>query len=140
MAVRNTTTRWGSVAQLLHWTIVILIIVQFVLGYRTHWATGFKKLSTVVPHKSWGITILALALIRLVWRLANPSPLLPNTLKPWERAAAHVDPLRPVYPAVRHAADGVDRLVRPQLSGELVRPRAAARLRRRRIARSTTAS
>jgi len=90
MAVRNTTTRWGSVAQLLHWAIVILIIVQFVLGYRAHWATGLKKLGTVVPHKSWGITILALAIIRLVWRLANPSPLLPNNLKPWERAAAHV--------------------------------------------------
>ena len=90
MPVRNTTTRWGSVAQLLHWAIVILIIVQFVLGYRAHWATGLKKLSTVIPHKSWGITILALAVIRLVWRLANPTPLLPNDLKPWERAAAHV--------------------------------------------------
>jgi cytochrome b561 len=44
----------------------------------------------VVPHKSWGITILALAVIRLVWRLVNPTPLLPTTLKPWERAAAHV--------------------------------------------------
>src|SRR5262245_18517047 len=90
MAVRNTTTRWGFVAQLLHWAIVVLIILQFVLGYRAHWATGLKKLSTVVPHKSWGITILALAVIRLVWRLANPTPLLPNNLKPWERMAAHV--------------------------------------------------
>jgi cytochrome b561 len=90
MPVRNTTRRWGAVAQLLHWTIVILIIVQFVLGYRAHWATGLKKLSTVVPHKSWGITILALAVIRLVWRFVNPTPLLPDNLKPWERAAAHV--------------------------------------------------
>ena len=90
MPVRNTTNRWGSVAQLLHWAIVILIIVQFVLGYRSHWATGLKKLSTVVPHKSWGITILALAVLRLVWRLVNPTPLLPTNLKPWERTAAHV--------------------------------------------------
>ena len=90
MPVRNTTTRWGAVAQLLHWAIVVLIIVQFVLGYQSHWATGLKKLSTVVPHKSWGITILALAVIRLVWRLVNPTPLLPNDLKPWERTAAHI--------------------------------------------------
>jgi cytochrome b561 len=90
MALRNTSARWGSVAQLLHWTIVLLIIVQFVLGYRAHWATGFAKLTSVVPHKSWGITILARVLIRLVWRLMNPTPLLPDTLKPWERFAAHV--------------------------------------------------
>jgi cytochrome b561 len=90
MSIRNTTARWGSVAQLLHWTIVILIVVQFVLGYKAHWATGLAKLSAVVPHKSWGITILALATIRLIWRLANPTPLLPSGLKPWERAAAHV--------------------------------------------------
>jgi cytochrome b561 len=90
MPVRNTTTRWGSVAQLLHWAIVILIIVQFVLGYKAHWATGLAKLSTVVPHKSWGITILGLAVIRLVWRLVNPTPVLPSDLKPWERLAAHI--------------------------------------------------
>ena len=90
MPVRNTTSRWGWVAQLLHWTIVVLIIVQFWLGYATRWApTDFKKLPTVVPHKSWGITILALAVIRLAWRLFNPTPLLPSNLKPWERAAAH---------------------------------------------------
>ena len=89
MTVRNTTTRWGAVAQLLHWAIVVLIIVQFTLGYRAHWATGLKKLGTVVPHKSWGITILALAIIRLGWRLINPTPLLPTNLKPWERGAAH---------------------------------------------------
>jgi len=90
MPIRNTLARWGSVAQLLHWVIVVLIIVQFVLGYETHWATGLAKLKTVVPHKSWGITILGLAVIRLIWRLANPAPLLPDTLKPWERIAAHV--------------------------------------------------
>ena len=90
MPIRNTTTRWGSVAQLLHWVIVALIITQFVLGYKAHWATGIAKLAPVITHKSWGITILGLAIIRLVWRLMNPSPLLPADLKPWERAAAHV--------------------------------------------------
>ncbi|MEJ1964272.1 MAG: cytochrome b [Gammaproteobacteria bacterium] len=90
MPIRNTTTRWGSVAQLLHWVIVILIITQFVLGYKAHWATGLAKLAPVVPHKSIGITILGLAVLRLVWRLMNPTPVLPAGLKPWERAAAHV--------------------------------------------------
>ena len=41
-------------------------------------------------HKSVGITILVLAVLRLAWRLMNPTPALPNTLKPYERLLAHV--------------------------------------------------
>jgi cytochrome b561 len=92
MPIRNTPTRWGSVAQLLHWVIVVLIVTQFVLAYVSEsLPLGMAKLAMLARHKSWGITILGLALIRLVWRLVNrDAPGLPNTLKPWERVAAHV--------------------------------------------------
>jgi cytochrome b561 len=49
---------------------------------------GMKKLAMLARHKSVGITILALALIRLLWRWANPTPTLPDTLKPYERSLA----------------------------------------------------
>ncbi len=92
MPIRNTLARWGSVAQLLHWAIVVLIVTQFVLAYTSQsLPLGMAKLAMLARHKSWGITILALAIIRLVWRLVNrQSPPLPNTLKLWERLAAHV--------------------------------------------------
>jgi cytochrome b561 len=92
MPIRNTTTRWGSVAQLLHWVIVALIITQYVLASMSaNLPLGLAKLVVLARHKSVGITILALAVIRLVWRLVNKeTPGLPNTLKPWERGAAHV--------------------------------------------------
>jgi cytochrome b561 len=90
MGIRNTTERWGWFAQLLHWAIVALIVTQFVLAnISSSLPLGMAKLAMLARHKSVGITILALAIIRLVWRLANKTPLLPNTLKPWERAAAH---------------------------------------------------
>ena len=91
MPLRNTTTRWGSVAQLLHWTIVVLIIVQFVLAsIAEKLPLGLKKLVVLARHKSFGITILMLAVIRLGWRLANREhPPLPDNLKPYERALAH---------------------------------------------------
>lgn len=92
MPIRNTLTRWGSVAQLLHWVIVVLIVTQFTLAYMSEsLPLGMAKLAMLARHKSWGITILGLAIIRLVWRLSNrASPPLPNTLEPWERVAAHV--------------------------------------------------
>jgi cytochrome b561 len=89
MAIRNTTFRWGSLAQLLHWVIVALIITQFVLAnMEGKLPLGMAKLAMLARHKSVGITILGLAIIRLLWRWMNPTPELPNTLKPYERVLA----------------------------------------------------
>jgi cytochrome b561 len=88
MQVRNTTARWGSVAQFLHWLIVALIITQLVLALIASELHGMAKLATLARHKSVGITILMLAVVRLLWRLGNPTPPLPLTLKPYERVLA----------------------------------------------------
>ena len=91
MSLRNTTTRWGSLAQLFHWVIVALIITQFVLATMAEsLPLGLKKLIVLARHKSVGITILGLAVLRLLWRWMNPTPELPNTLKPYERLLAHI--------------------------------------------------
>jgi cytochrome b561 len=89
MGIRNTTSRWGHVSQFLHWLIVALIITQVILAnIAEDLPLGMKKLAMFARHKSVGITILALAVIRLVWRWANPTPELPTTLKPYERVLA----------------------------------------------------
>jgi len=91
MALRNTTRRWGAVAQLLHWLIVALIIVQVTLAaLADDLPPGVKKLTMLARHKSVGITILMLAIVRLLWRWANPTPALPLTLKPYEQRLARV--------------------------------------------------
>ena len=89
MQVRNTTARWGSVAQFLHWLIVALIITQVILALSAEQLHGMAKLAMLARHKSVGITILMLALVRLAWRLINPTPPLPLTLKPYERLLAN---------------------------------------------------
>ena len=89
MQVRNTTARWGSVAQLLHWLIVALIITQVILALTANELHGMAKLAMLARHKSVGITILMLAAVRLIWRLVNPTPPLPASLKPYERFLAN---------------------------------------------------
>ena len=80
MSIRNTPARWGHVAQFLHWLIVVLIIVQVVLAtLAAELPLGMKKLAMLARHKSVGITILALALVRLAWRWMNSTPALPAT-------------------------------------------------------------
>jgi len=91
MAIRNTTARWGSISQFFHWLIVVLIIVQVTLAsLADDLPLGMKKLAMLARHKSVGITILGLVVLRLLWRWANPTPTLPDTLKPYERVLATI--------------------------------------------------
>ncbi|MBK6596830.1 MAG: cytochrome b [Proteobacteria bacterium] len=89
MGIRNTTSRWGALAQLLHWTVVALILVQVALiNYADSLPLGMAKLAAIARHKSVGITILVLALIRVVWRWTNQTPALPTTMPSWQRRLA----------------------------------------------------
>jgi cytochrome b561 len=91
MQLRNTTLRWGALTQLFHWTIVALILVQWVLAEAAEdMPLGMEKFATLARHKSIGITIFALAILRLLWRWMNPTPELPATLKPYQRWLAHL--------------------------------------------------
>ena len=91
MTFRNTTRSWGSLSKALHWLIVLLIINQWAIAARADsLPLGAAKLSALSWHKSFGMTILMLAVIRLVWRWMNPVPDLTAETKPWERVLAKV--------------------------------------------------
>jgi cytochrome b561 len=73
---------------------VLLIINQWIIAERADaLPNGLAKLQVLAWHKSFGITILMLAAIRLVWRLMNPTPELTTETKPWERALAKLSHL-----------------------------------------------
>lgn len=87
----NTDSSWGAPARFLHWLIAALIFAQFALGWlAAGWRLSPLKLNLFVWHKSIGMVVLALVLVRLLWRLANPTPALPADTPAWERAAARL--------------------------------------------------
>ena len=90
MQLKNTLTRYGALAQLFHWVIVVLIITQFVLALRAEGLSPIKKIGVLGTHKSIGITILVLALLRLAWRLFNPVPPQPRGMPRWQELSAHI--------------------------------------------------
>src|SRR5918995_6140497 len=49
---------------------------------------GQQKFDLYQLHKSLGITIFGLAVVRLLWPWFHPAPPLPRSMPPWERAAA----------------------------------------------------
>jgi cytochrome b561 len=89
MPTRSEPVRYGLPAQLFHWVIAGLIVTQFVLArMQEHLPLGVRKLAILARHKSVGMTILMLAILRLAWRLWHPAPPLPPGMRPFERWAA----------------------------------------------------
>jgi cytochrome b561 len=87
---RATGQRYSAGAIVLHWTIAVLIAWNLVLGFRMHSATGLAQFNLFQLHKSVGITVLLVSLIRLAWRMTHRPPPLPPTMRGWEKRAAHI--------------------------------------------------
>jgi cytochrome b561/polyisoprenoid-binding protein YceI len=82
--------RYSTVAILLHWLIAAAIVLQIILSGRMDGPPTPESFAVTQLHKSIGITILLLSLVRLGWRLANPPPPMPQTLPRWEEILAKV--------------------------------------------------
>lgn len=75
MTLKNTADRWGGISQLLHWTIAALILVMAWIGLTMgDLPNGPDKIRTYALHKSIGITILGLVVLRVLWRLYAGTP------------------------------------------------------------------
>jgi cytochrome b561 len=89
MPTHNSPTRYSAVAQGFHWLIAALIVTQFVLANMADdLPLGAHKLALLARHKSFGMTVFMLAVLRLAWRLKNPPPALPSAMTPLERTLA----------------------------------------------------
>ncbi|HMD75360.1 MAG TPA: cytochrome b [Steroidobacteraceae bacterium] len=81
--------RYGAVAQCFHWIIAALIVTQFVFGWTAAGLpVGMHKLAVLTRHKSFGMTILMLAVLRLGWRSNHAPPPLPGAMSSVERRLA----------------------------------------------------
>jgi cytochrome b561 len=92
--MRTTTAEtYSRTAIVLHWLIALLVLGQLALGW---WMIDIPKQPVGVRawwfniHKSIGMTIGVLVIVRVAWRLTHPAPPLPETLPLWQRTAAKV--------------------------------------------------
>ncbi|MDT8409101.1 MAG: cytochrome b [Wenzhouxiangellaceae bacterium] len=87
--IRNTDEFYGLVAQALHWGIVVGIITQFVWAWRIDEAESIRReFALVNQHKSIGMSILGLVVLRLAWRAYNRPPPYPHSMSRWEKPLA----------------------------------------------------
>ena len=95
MPFKNSASHYGAVSRFLHWSVFLLFVCQYVgAGIMTHLARdktlfGLTQGDYYNWHKSFGLILLALALLRFVWRKTTPLPDWAPTLSEVERAISH---------------------------------------------------
>lgn len=86
MHLRNTVSKYGFIAAALHWLIVVGIIAQYLLAEAGE--DGEEGSAAAIEpmniHNSLGITLLGLAVLRLLWRLLERTPKLPVHMRRYE--------------------------------------------------------
>ncbi len=89
---RGPADRWGAPAQLLHWTIVVLIVAMAWLGLTmVDMPNTPAKVERYALHKSLGLLVLALVAVRLLWRVyaGAPEPLPAPRWQRWLAQGTH---------------------------------------------------
>ena len=81
--------RYSTVAIVLHWAIAAALALQIVLGWRIGDVEGVTRTAVLQLHKTIGVTILVLTVVRLIWRLTKTPPAADGSLTPLERLASH---------------------------------------------------
>jgi cytochrome b561 len=83
-------SRYSKGAIILHWLMAVMIIGNLAGGFLHDFVPteGGQRALVMGLHKSFGLTIIALTLVRLGWRLANVPPPLPGYFTRGERLLA----------------------------------------------------
>lgn len=83
--------RYGGVAMALHWLTAAAILLMLASGIAmTRMEPGMTAFNLYQWHKALGITVLALTLIRIVWRFGHRPPPLPAAMPHWEKTGARL--------------------------------------------------
>jgi len=98
--LRNNASGYGLVTKTLHWLTFLALLAQFAVGYAMtrsddllefaidRWLRGDEE-RLIVVHATLGVCILALAVVRLLWRKFTPLPAWAKGLSAGERKLAH---------------------------------------------------
>ncbi len=85
----NASGKYTHTAMVLHWVVAVLIIANVALAWTADWFPDAMVRPVIDLHKSIGLTVLGLGLLRILWRLSHPPPPLPASYTKLERVGSH---------------------------------------------------
>jgi cytochrome b561 len=89
--MKDKTAGYTGTARLLHWLIVVLLIAQFIFAWTMPDIGRTVPVSRLIDLHVWfGVTILFVAVLRLLWRVTHAEPEPEDGLPPWQMASARI--------------------------------------------------
>ena len=92
MRLTNSLTEYGSISKIFHWLSAAVLLLQIPLGfYLVDLDFNEKRLTIESIHVILGLSIFYLTLLRLIYKLFNPTPSLGNSIFPGQRLIAKIN-------------------------------------------------
>ena len=92
MRYTNSLTEYGSISKIFHWLSAAVLITQIPLGfYLVDLDFNEKRLTIENIHVLLGLSIFYLTILRLIYKLFNPTPPLSNSIFPGQRLIAKLN-------------------------------------------------
>ena len=92
MRLTNSLTEYGSISKIFHWLSAAVLLIQIPLGfYLVDLDFSEKRLTIESIHVILGLSIFYLTLLRLIYKLFNPTPSLGNSIFPGQRLIAKIN-------------------------------------------------
>ena len=92
MALTNNLTEYGSISKIFHWLSAAVLLIQIPLGfYLVDLDFSEKRLTIESIHVLLGLSIFYLIILRLTYKLFNPTPSLSNSIFPGQKMLAKLN-------------------------------------------------
>ena len=92
MQLTNNLTEYGSISKIFHWLSAAALLIQIPLGfYLVDLDFGEKRLTIESIHVILGLSLFYLTLLRLIYKLFNPTPSLGNSIFPGQKLIAKLN-------------------------------------------------
>ena len=92
MALTNNLTEYGFISKMFHWLSAAVLLIQIPLGfYLVDLDFGEKRLTIESIHVLLGLSIFYLTILRLVYKVLNPTPQLSSSIFPGQRVIAKLN-------------------------------------------------
>src|SRR5687768_11475406 len=88
--LKNTKKSYGTITKTFHWGMALIILIQATVGFiMANLPNADPQKGTLIYyHKSVGVILFTLIILRLLWRMRELTPALPASMPNWQKVAA----------------------------------------------------
>ncbi len=92
MRMTNNLTEYGFISKIFHWLSAAVLFIQIPLGfYLVDLDFSDKRLTIESVHVTLGLSVFYLTILRLIYKLLNPTPVLKNSIFTGQRTIAKLN-------------------------------------------------